>query len=361
MRPLSEKTNFVIVGNYNRRFVLANSSRSLLVLYTGGTIGMKENPLTGGLAPFNITQLEREVPEVLKFGYLLETRPLYPLLDSSDADPSFWIRIAKEIYNNYDNFDGFVVLHGTDTMAYTASALSFMLPGLSKPVVLTGSQLPLGAIRTDGKENLLGAIEIAAARDTEGNPRVSEVCIFFDHRLFRGNRTTKFGASRFDAFRSYNYPLLAEAGINIVYNDAVILPWTDAKLNLRTHFDTQVATLYLFPGMQAEYVEAILGMQNLHGVILKTFGAGNAPSARWFLRAVEAAIKRSVLFVNISQCQADEVSMGSYDTGLGLEHMGVLSGGNMTYEAALSKLMLALGAKDSVVEYLESNIAGERN
>ena len=335
----------------------------MLVLYTGGTIGMKENPLTGGLAPFNITQLEREVPEVLKFGYQLQTRPLYPLLDSSDADPSFWKRLAKEIYDNYDLFDGFVVLHGTDTMAYTASALSLMLRGLNKPVVLTGSQLPLGAIRTDGKENLLGALEIVAEH-LEGKPRVPEVSIFFDHRLFRGNRTTKFGAARFDAFRSYNYPLLAEAGINIVYNDEVMLPWRDEKLTLVDSFDTNVATLYLFPGMEASYVQSLLSMKDLHGVVLKTFGAGNAPSARWFLRAIEGAIKQGVVFLNISQCQADKVSMGSYDTGLGLAHMGVISGGDMTYESAICKLMLALGAcltKETLVKYLEANVAGERS
>ena len=324
---------------------------------------MKENPLTGGLAPFNITQLEREVPEVVKFGYLLETRPLYPLLDSSDADPSFWIRLANEIYTNYDAFDGFVILHGTDTMAYTASALSFILSGLNKPVVLTGSQLPLGAIRTDGKENLLGAIEIAAAQNELKEPRVPEVSIFFDHHLFRGNRTTKFGAARFDAFRSYNYPLLAEAGINITYNDEAISRPSNTRLTLHDNFDTNIATLYLFPGMEKAYVEAVLGIQNLKGVVLKTFGAGNAPSARWFLRAVETAIKRETLVLNISQCLADEVSMGSYDTGLGLEHMGVISGGNMTYEAAICKLMLALGMKETrerTVKYLETNIAGER-
>lgn len=334
----------------------------MLVLYTGGTIGMKENPLTGGLAPFNITQLEREVPEVLKFGYQLETRPLYPLLDSSDADPSFWVRLATEIQQNYDAFDGFVVLHGTDTMAYTASALSLMLQGLNKPVVLTGSQLPLGAIRTDGKENLLGALEIVAEHIAD-HPRVPEVSVFFDHRLFRGNRTTKFGAARFDAFRSYNYPLLAEAGIAIVYNDSVIAPWKEGQLTLLSNFDTHVATLYLFPGMEEAYVQSLLGMKELHGVILKTFGAGNAPSARWFLRAIEKAIKQGVVFINISQCQADKVSMGSYDTGLGLAHMGVISGGDMTYEAAISKLMLGLGTcenRRTLVKYLETNIAGER-
>ena len=324
---------------------------------------MKENPLTGGLAPFNITQLEREVPEVLKFGFRLETRPLYPLLDSSDADPAFWLRVAKEIQENYEAFDGFVILHGTDTMAYTASALSLMLRGLRKAVVLTGSQLPLGAIRTDGKENLLGALEIAAEH-RNGESRVPEVSIFFDHHLFRGNRTTKFGAARFDAFRSYNYPLLAEAGIDIVYNDRVIAPWGDQSLTLIEDFDTHIATLHLFPGMSEAYVSSILEEKSLRGVILKTFGAGNAPSARWFLRAVEAAIKRGVLFLNVSQCQADAVSMGSYDTGLGLARMGVVSGADMTFETALCKLMLGLAmfeTPEGVTEYLETNCVGERS
>jgi len=333
------------------------------VLYTGGTIGMKENPLTGGLAPFNITQLEREVPEVLKFGYRLETRPLYPLLDSSDADPAFWLRLAKEIQDNYEAFDGFVILHGTDTMAYTASALSLMLRGLRKAIVLTGSQLPLGAIRTDGKENLLGALEIAAEH-RNGESRVPEVSIFFDHRLFRGNRTTKFGAARFDAFRSYNYPLLAEAGIDIVYNDRVIAPWGDQSLTLIGEFDTRIATLHLFPGMSEAYVLSVLEEKSLRGVILRTFGAGNAPSERWFLRAVESAIKRGILFLNVSQCQADTVSMGSYDTGLGLARMGVVSGADMTFETAICKLMLGLArfeTTEEVKKYLETNCVGERS
>ncbi len=324
---------------------------------------MKENPLTGGLAPFNISQLENEVPEILKFGFHLETRPLYPLLDSSDADPAFWLRLANEIRDNYEAFDGFVILHGTDTMAYTASALSLMLSGLRKPVVLTGSQLPLGAVRTDGKENLLGALEIAA-ECKEGEARVPEVSIFFDHRLFRGNRTTKFGAARFDAFRSYNYPPLAEAGIDIVYNDAAIAPWGDHSLMLFEKFDTQIATLHLFPGMSEAYVQSILQEKTLRGVVLRTFGAGNAPSARWFLRAVEGAIKRKILFVNVSQCQADHVSMGSYDTGLGLSRMGVVSGGDMTFETTICKLMLGLArfeTSESVKKYLETNCVGERS
>lgn len=335
---------------------------SLLLIYTGGTIGMKENPLTGALAPFNFEQIEREVPELHKFAGSIETFSLLPLLDSSDVSLDFWQRLGAVIEENYAAYDGFVVLHGTDTMAYTASALSFMLPNLSKPVVLTGSQLPIGAIRTDGKENLLGAIEIALAR-RGGAAHVPEVSIFFNHKLLRGNRSTKFGASRFDAFRSFNYPALARAGIEIEYADDLIRPASEAPFEVLSGFDARVASLRLYPGLSPELVSRVLGMPDLRGLVLETYGAGNAPSAPWFVAAVGRAVASGVVVVNITQCSADSVSMESYDVGLGLARAGVVSGDDMTYESAMVKLMHGLyyfDGREAVESYVKRDISGEK-
>lgn len=323
---------------------------------------MKENPLTGALAPFNFDQIASEVPEVEKFGFSINTESLLPLVDSSQIEPSFWVRLVELLESRYDDYDGFVILHGTDTMAYTASALSFMLPSLAKPVILTGSQLPIGAVRTDGKENLLGAIEVAA-QQVLGQPAVPEVAVFFNHKLMRGNRTTKFGAARFDAFRSFNYPYLAEAGIHIWYNERLIRrprrgPWVAHK-----KFDTHVASLKLFPGISHQLIDAVLGMEDLRGVVLETYGAGNAPNREDFLFPFTEAIQRGVVVVNVTQCPADSVDMRAYDVGLSLSNIGVLDGGDMTYEAAIVKLMLALGLYDTpggAVSFFLSDAAGER-
>lgn len=339
-----------------------NSNRSLLLIYTGGTIGMKENPLTGALAPFNFEQIASEVPEVEKFGFTISTESVLPLVDSSQIEPQFWIRLVELLEARYNDYDGFVILHGTDTMAYTASALSFMLPSLGKPVVLTGSQLPIGAVRTDGRENLLGAIEVAA-QQVLGQPVVPEVSVFFNHKLMRGNRTSKFGASRFDAFRSFNYPYLAEAGIHIRYNERLIRqprrgPWVAYK-----KFDTHVASIKLFPGISTQFIEAVLQLDNLRGVLLETYGAGNAPSREEFLAPLAEAVQRGVVVANVTQCPADSVDMQAYDVGLSLSKIGVLDGGDMTYEAAIVKLMLAQGlysTPNGVVSFFLSDIAGER-
>ena len=340
-----------------------NTNRSLLLIYTGGTIGMKENPLTGALAPFNFEQIASEVPEVEKFGFTICTESVFPLVDSSQIEPEFWARLVELLEARYDEFDGFVILHGTDTMAYTASALSFMLPALAKPVVLTGSQLPIGAVRTDGKENLLGAIEVAAQQEA-GRPVVPEVSVYFNHKLMRGNRASKFGAARFDAFRSFNYPYLAEAGIHIRYNERYIRrprcgPWMAYK-----KFDTHVASIKLFPGISFKMIEAVLALADLRGVVIETYGAGNAPARKEFLDPIAEAIQRGVVVVNVTQCAADGVDMKTYDAGISLAGTGVLDGGDMTYEAAIVKLMVAqgiYGSASGVVSFFLSDIAGERS
>lgn len=323
---------------------------------------MKENPETGALAPFDFGQIAEEVRELQRLNCKIDTVSLEPLVDSSDVTPQFWLRLAEVIAGAYSSYDGFVILHGTDTMAYTASALSFMLRGLDKPVILTGSQLPIGAVRTDGKENLLCALEIALASDRDGGAMVPEVAVFFDHSLMRGNRTTKFGAERFDAFRSFNYPHLAEVGIHIRYNRRSICRGPSRGLEVVGRFDTRVASLKLFPGISQEVVSSIVGNPHLRGLVLETYGAGNAPSAEWFLRLMESAIARGIVVVNISQCAADSISMHSYDAGLGLARMGVISGGDMTFEAAVVKLMLSLGggdARSEVVRLFTGDLAGE--
>lgn len=335
---------------------------SILIVYTGGTIGMKQNPQTGALSPFNFEQIEAEVPELQKLGYTLSTCSFDPLVDSSDIMPDFWVKLAQLIADRYEQHDGFVVLHGTDTMSYTASALSFMLSGLAKPVVLTGSQLPIGMIRTDGKENLISAIEVAAARHN-GQPMVPEVCIMFQNRLYRGNRTTKHNADHFNAFRSYNYPPLAEAGISIKYNHTYInRPNPQQKLSVQTHLDNSIAVLTLYPGISAQYAHAVLSTQGLRALVLLTYGSGNSLSHKWFVDMLADAIAKGLIVLNVSQCQAGSVDMDKYDTGLILKKIGVVSGYDITLEAAVTKLMFLLGSdlkQDSIKNALIKSISGE--
>jgi L-asparaginase len=335
---------------------------SLLIIYTGGTIGMKQNPETGALAPFNFDQIMVEVPELRKFGYNLNTISFNPPIDSSDIDPSFWVELATLIESNYQNYDGFVVLHGTDTMSFTASALSFMLEDLDKPVVLTGSQLPIGMLRTDGKENLISAIEIAAA-NRNGQPMVPEVTIFFENRLFRGNRTTKHNAEHFNAFRSDNYPVLAEAGISIKFSYTFIhYPTQKRQIKVHKQLSTSIATLRLFPGISAQAVDAILGNTEFKAVIIETFGSGNGPSQLWFLKRIKQAVDRGVIVLNVTQCHAGSVDMEKYDNGLLLKKAGVISGRDITFEAAVAKLMFLLGKNmplEQTKEELKKSISGE--
>ncbi len=324
---------------------MSNKSKTrILLIYTGGTIGMLENPATGVLEPLDFAYLKQQVPELSALSCSIDVLTLDPPIDSSAITPSSWIDIAQLIQQHYHSHDGFVVLHGTDTMAYSASALSFILRGLAKPVIFTGSQLPIGRLRTDGKENLISAIEIAASRRDDGSPRVPEVCIFFQNVLLRGNRASKVSADQFQAFKSHNYPRLAYAGIEIRYNDNFIHRSPGAGgIELHTNLDTRVALLKLFPGMGREQVCAILEMPGLRGVVMETFGSGNAPMADWFIHALEEALARDIVIVNITQCSTGHVDMKRYETGLRLHKMGIVSGMDMTTEAAITKLMVLCG------------------
>lgn len=350
-------------NNIEKSDIMTTDCPSVLLIYTGGTIGMIENPETGALENFNFDHLLKHVPELKRFNYRISTYQFDPPIDSSDMEPSCWAKIVKIINYNYDYFDGFVILHGTDTMAYTASALSFMLENLGKPVILTGSQLPIGTLRTDGKENLITAIEIAAAKREDGSPMVPEVCIFFENELMRGNRTTKINAENFNAFRSFNYPVLAKAGIHIRFNEHLIRR-PDPTRPMKPHyvFDTNVVMLTLFPGIQESIIHSVLHVPGLKAVVLKTFGSGNAPQKEWLTRQLTEASERGIVIVNITQCQSGAVEMGRYETSLQLLQAGVVSGYDSTPECAVTKLMFLLGHELSIPEIryrMSSDLAGE--
>ena len=344
--------------------ISAKEKSSLLLIYTGGTIGMKEDPSIQALRPFDFSQILAEVPELRKFAYKIDSFTFDPLIDSSDVEPSNWNTLVRIIEEKYDEYDGFVILHGTDTMAYSASALSFMIEGLTKPVIFTGSQLPIGVPRTDGKENLISAVEIAAAKDDEGHALVPEVCICFDNVLMRGNRTTKINSSNFRAFRSENLPPLAEAGISIRYNnDLIIKPsdWNERPI-FHKHIDTRVSILKIHPGITPQVVKDILCSKDSRAVIIETYGAGNAPSKGWFIDLVEEASQMGKVLLNVTQCKLGSVDMDIYATGKCLKEAGVLSGYDSTTEGALAKLFHLLGQFDdnSLVKFsVEKNLRGE--
>ncbi len=323
---------------------------------------MVENSSNGSLRPFSFENILDEIPELINAGYQLASYSFDPLLDSSNIDPEVWIRIAGVIEEHYKRFDGFIVLHGTDTMAYTASALSFLLENLKKPVILTGSQLPVGSIRTDAKENLMTSIEIAAQKN-QGKSAVPEVAVFFQDRLFRGNRTTKHNAEEFKAFQSFNYPALAESGVHLKYNYLAIKDFsTENKFVVHKDLNQDVAILKIFPGIRRNVVKAILNIEGLRGVILETFGAGNAPNEKWFLDEIESAIHKGMIIVDVTQCSEGRVEMGMYETSIALERLGVVSGYDITTEAAVTKLMFLLGrfnSKQTIIANLNKSLRGE--
>ena len=334
---------------------------SILVIYTGGTIGMIKDPDTGALHPINMDLLYQSIPVLKNFNYHIDSFSFDPLIDSSNMNPSFWIRLAEVIDENYETYDGFVVLHGTDTMSYTASILSFMLDNLNKPVVLTGSQIPLGVVRTDGRDNIINSIEIAAAKE-DNTPIVPEVCICFENKLFRGNRTNKFNAENFEAFVSGNYPTLAKVGVNIKYKHHLILKPNFKKLKVYKELDNNIAILKLFPGITQNVVNSILTIKGLKAVILETYGSGNAPTDKWFIDALEDAIQKDIIIYNVSQCKSGSVELGKYETSVDLERIGVISGYDITTESAVAKLMFLLGLNMPVKEVkrlLQVSLRGE--
>ncbi len=334
---------------------------SVLLIYTGGTIGMMHDARSGELKPFDFNSLKNQIPELSKFDIDLSSVSFAKPIDSSNMQPWVWIEIAEIIKSNYTKHDGFVVLHGSDTMSYTASALSFMLENLSKPVILTGSQLPIGTIRTDGKENLITAIEIAGAKQN-GKPIITEVCVYFEYKLYRGNRTFKYNSEHFDAFKSPNYPSLAEAGVDIEYNTHHLLKSNTTSFKIHTKLDNNIAVLRLFPGINEHTVNAILKSKNLKAVILETFGAGNASTEAWFINALELASKNGVIIVNVTQCLEGSVIQGMYETSTQLKKIGVISGADITFESAVTKLMFLLGEYTDikkVKQLFAKNLRGE--
>lgn len=341
---------------------ISKATTKIMIIYTGGTIGMIYDDKQQLLRPLEFSEIRNKIPEMYRLGYHFFVYPFTPPIDSSDMQPAIWVQMAEIIEENYQYYDGFVILHGTDTMSYSASALSFMLENLGKPVVFTGSQLPIGMIRTDARENIITAIEIAAAKYDNGMPIIPEVCIYFDFMLFRGNRSKKYDAEKFEAFYSMNYPALAEAGVTIKYHDEFTLPQPKDTFKVHKELDARLAVLKIFPGITQATVNGVLHAAGIRAVILESFGNGNATTASWFIHCIKDAIGRGIIVLNITQCDGGSVELGRYETSKYLQEAGVISGYDMTFEASVTKMMFLLGQSLSTEEIkclLQTPLRGE--
>lgn len=330
--------------------------KQILVIYTGGTIGMHHDH-KGVLRPFDFQKINEQIPELKRLNAVIHHYAFEQLIDSSNVQPQFWINLTTLIVLKHKDYDGFVILHGTDTMAYSASALSFMLENLDKPVIFTGSQLPLGVIRTDAKRNLITAIELAA-----GEVLIPEVCIYFSSKLFRGNRVEKFTSSQFDAFQSLNYPALAETGVDIQYNYPQILPVPKRKIKVHIHLNPHIGLIRIFPGITGKWMNNVLSSEGLKAVVLETYGSGNAPTDAWFIQSLQKAIEKGIVILNVSQCSGGRVEQGKYETSYHLKKMGVISGADITTEAALTKLMFLFGQnleRKKIEKMMQQALRGE--